>query len=65
MPIIIRISVEHDDRVGAAEHQKILAILGVGQPVAEETSGWGRLRSGSLVDVLRAPGGPDPVQHDA
>jgi hypothetical protein len=39
--IIIRITVEHDDGVGAAEHQKILAILGGVESVAEEASDRG------------------------
>ena len=38
MAVIIGISVEHDDRVLAAEDQQILAILVRGQPAAEETT---------------------------
>jgi hypothetical protein len=65
MSIIVRITVEHDDGVGAAEHQNVLAILGVVEGVAEEATPRGCRQRGTLVDVLRTPGGPDPIQHDA
>ena len=64
MPVIIRVTIEHDDRVGAAEHEEVVAVAVVGEPLAEEAPAGGLRRGGGLVDVLRAPGGPDPTQHD-
>jgi hypothetical protein len=65
MAIIIGISVEHDDRVLAAEHEEVLAILVRGEPAAEEASVRRLRRNGTLMDVLRAPGGPELIPHDA
>ena len=63
MSIVVGISIEDDDRIRSRDNDEVLAILVAGQAAAEEAPRSRLGRGGGLVDVLRTPGSPDPIQQ--
>ena len=65
MSIIVRITVQDNERIRAALNDQILPVLVARQPPTQETLRSGLGRGGRRLDVVRAPGSPDPIQHNA
>src|SRR5262249_22830360 len=59
--VVVRESVEEDDRVLASPHEQVLAIVASRQAPAEEAAELGVAAIRSVSDILRAPRCPEPI----